>query len=190
MGLSYNDQYNIASGIWTSFSAKNSKRILAVSHKQKKRDSIKSRFPYRTYELWTKSNFIIASLYVCFHRSPSSLNSMYDLLSEIEEIDIMRFKNEIIHYRKFLIEDLERIRIEESNNVSLEYMIQEYRNSKIKWYTFYFFLVVSGVDISKIERSRINGHLLKKIRKLLLYVTFSEKSMLEVKSIISDTIEI
>jgi hypothetical protein len=190
MGLSYNEQYNIATGIHMAFSNKKSARILSVSHGQKKRDQMKSSFPYKQYENWTKSNFIIACLYVAFKKSPSSVNSMYAALSDVEEREVLTFKNEIIYYRKFLQEDINYIKINEGNSVNIDTITELYRNNKIKWFTFYFYVIVSGTDQAKLERSRINGYLLRKIKKLLLYVTFSEKSMMEIKQIMKEGIDI
>jgi len=188
MGLSYNEQYNICSGIFMAFNNKSNKRILSVSHGKEKREIMKQIFPYKQYESWTKENFILACLYIMFTKSPSSLNSSYELLVDIEEKNIMKFKNEILYYKKYLIDDINRINIE-SFDVSLDYIISEYRLGKIKWYTFYFYILVNN-EMEKINKSRINKHLMEKINKLLLYITFSEKSVLEIRKLMKENISI
>ena len=187
--LSYNDQYNILAGVYVSFNSKIDKRTLSVSHKKKKRDSMKAIFPYCTYESWSRENFIVASLYIMFKKSPSSLIKAINFLREIEEKEVQKFKNEIIYYRKFLQEDINKIKLEEPSP-SLDFMIKKYTSNQIYWFTFYFYLVVSNTDIEKLTKSRVQGILYKKIRKLLLYVTFSQKSMNSIKQLMKDTIAI
>jgi len=190
MSISFNDMYNITAGMNTAFTTpKIKRRTLTINHNQKKRDKMKFSFPVSKYEEWTRENFIIANLYVNFNRSSSSISSAMSELSAIDKEQVMGFKNEIIYYRKFLKEDLERI-FSEEGNIDLEYMIEEYRTHKIKWFTFYFYLIGTGQDIEKISRSRINGILIKKIEKMLLYVTFSEKSIIEMRELINSRINI
>jgi len=191
MSISYFDMYNTSAGIQLAFTNnKSNKRLLSVSHKEPKRERMKKIFPESKFKSWTKENFIIANLYINFNKSPSSLEGAFEFLADVEDKEVFAFKNEIINYRKFLIEDINRIKVEEGNNPGLDYMIDEYRRNKIKWYTFYFYLIVSGTDLEKLSKSRLNGYLLKKIKKLLLYVTFSEKSMLMVRELIQDGIQI
>jgi hypothetical protein len=189
--LSYNDQYNILAGIYFTFTnGKSNKRTLSVNHGKAKRDKMKGLFPYKNYELWTKENFIIASLYIMFTNKPSSFITACEMLTELDEKKAMEFKTEIIHYRKFLKEDIEKLILENGTSLNLEIMKSYYRKNTIKWYTFYFYIVVSNQDRNKIKKSKIDGFLLKNIEKLLLYITFSEKSMMEVKALMQDNIEI
>jgi hypothetical protein len=189
--LGYQDQYSIVAGIYFAFNSKskNKKRTLSVTHGKTKRDKMKSVFPYNLYEEWTRENFIIASLYIMFVNKPSSLISAFGCLKDLDEKSVMVFKNEIIYYRKFLKEDIEKIKMMEPNP-SYKFMANLYRKNEIRWFTFYFFIVVKNVDIDKILKSRIDGFLYNNIKSLLLYVTFSQKSMMEVKELMLDTIDI
>jgi len=191
LSISYNEQYNLCAGIYFAFSNKNAnKRILSVSHGKAKRDKIKLMFPYNHYETYTKENFIISCLYIMFIKKPSSLIASVQELKDLDEKKAMAFKNEIIHYRKFLKEDIERLKIEEGNNIPFSIIKDKYRKNEIKWFTFYFYIIVKNVNIDNLESSRIDGFLYRNIKKLLLYVTFSEKSIMEVKQLMVDTIEI
>ncbi|MHB8097972.1 MAG: hypothetical protein ACYDD5_00070 [Sulfuricurvum sp.] len=190
MGLSYNELYNISAGIFMAFTNKTDKRILTVNHPKSKRDNLEKIFPVSKYKDYTKENFIVTVLYVNFMKAPSSLIGCFEMLSNLEDKEALGFKNKIISYRKYLIDDIEKIKIEQGTNVSLDYMITEYRNNNINWYTFYFYLIASGQSIDDLEKSRLNGYLLKKIKKLLLYVTFSEKSILLIRELLQDSITI
>ncbi len=189
--LSYQEQYGIAAGCYFAFSNKNNKkRVLSVNHGKAKRDKMKKVFPYRNYEEYSKENFIISVLYVMFTKKPSSLMSAVQELKELDQKEAMKFKNEIIHYNKYLRDDIEMLKIEEGNNISFDYIKQKYRQDEIKWYTFYFYILVKGVDTKELESSRVDGFLYNNIKKLLLYVTFSQKSIMTVKELMLDTIEI
>lgn len=190
MSLSYNDQYNIAAGCYFAFSNKKcNKRTLSVSHSKQKRDKMKNILHYSKYENWSKENFIVAVLYINFEKKPSSLISLLNELNDLDDKDAMKFKNEIIYYKKFLNDDITNISIEEGNNISYEYMVNKYRKKQIKWYTFYFYLVVSN-NIERVQKSRIDSNLLLSIKKLLLYITFSQDSMMQIKKIMQDGIKI
>lgn len=189
--LNFNTQYDVISGIYFCFSNKKAnKRSLSVSHGKAKRDKMKKIFPYNHYEEYTKENFIVSSLYIMFTKKPSSLMAAVQELKDLNEKSAMKFKNEIIHYRKHLLDDIERLKIEEGTNISFSIIKEKYRKNEIKWFTFYFFTVVKGIDTKELEKSRIDGFLYNNIKKLLLYVTFSEKSMMEVKTLMQDTIKI
>jgi len=189
--LGYNEQYNIMAGVYFAFStkSKNAKRTLSVSHGKAKREKMKAVFPYNQYEEWSRENFILGALYINFVKKPSSLISAFQELKDLDEKAVMTFKNEIIYYRKFLKEDIDKIMLNEPNP-SYEYMAEAYRKNEIHWYTYYFYVIVKNIDVNKILKSRIDGFLYKNIKSLLLYVTFSQKSMMEVKNLMNDVIEI
>lgn len=189
MSLSYDEMYNISGGIYVAFKNNKDKSVktFTINHGQKKRESMKVFFPMG-YETWTRENFIIANLYIQFNNSPSSLISSFETLKNTPKQSIMKFKDEILMYRKYLIEDIERIKLYETK-IDANYIINEYVTNKVKWYTFYFYVMYSGLDIGLIEKSRINKFLLIKIKKLLLYVTFSEKSASLIKTLINDSIK-
>jgi len=189
--LSYNDQYNIMAGIYFTFNSKskNKKRTLSVQHGTAKRDKMRAVFPYNKYEEWSRENFIIAALYIMFTNKPSSLISAFTELKDLEEKKVMKFKTEIIYYRKYLKEDIEKIKILEPTP-SYKFMTSAYRKNQIKWFTFYFYITVKNISIEEISNSRIDGFLVRNIKSLLLYVTFSQKSMMEIKELMKDTIEI
>jgi len=189
--LSYNEQYDILAGIWTVFHNKNpKKRVLSVSHGKAKRDKMKNIFPYNQYENYTKENFIVSVLYLVFTRKPPSLIAAVRDLKDLNERNAMKFKNEIIHYRKYLLDDIEKLKIEDGNNISFEVIKNKYRKNEIKWFTFYFYIIVKGVDTEELQKSRIDGFLYNTIQKLLLYITFSEKSIMEIKQVMQDSIKI
>jgi len=193
MSIGYSNMYNITAGIFTCFHSKNSKkRMFAVKHPQKKRDDIEKIFPITKYNLKTKEFFILANLYVNFNYGPSSLNASISKLRDLDEKKVLKFKNEIIYYRKYLNDDMDRINAEETN-INIDYMTNEYRNNKIKWYTYYFYIIYSKekkASISELSKSRINGLLVKKIEKLMLYVSFSDKSKQDIKKLFQDRISI
>lgn len=193
MSVGYNTMYNITAGINSAFVSKNvGKRTLSVNHPQAKRDQMEMLFPVNAYNNTTKENFVLYNLYINFKEGPSSFVGAIEKLRDLDIKKALKFKNEIINYKKFLKEDIDRINIEESS-VDLNYMIEEYRINKIHWFTFYFYLEASsepGATMEALDKSRINGMLVRKIQKLLLYVSFSEESKNMVKQLMQDRIKI
>lgn len=186
--MTYYEQYDIAFGIFRMFESNSQKKIMGVRHSNKKRDEIKSMFPYKKYEHYQKSVFILACLYVNFTKMPSSAISSIEYLSSTTMSDIKLFKDSIVQYRAYLKDDLALLRSDLGENIKFVDITEYYRNKKIRWYTWYFYILVSGQDIKKIENSRINGLLYKRIKTMLLFVTFSQDSMMLVKDILKNNI--
>lgn len=183
----------MSGGIFHTFSSRTSKRrSFAINHSQKKMDKMKLIFPISKYQLKTKENFILANLYVNFKENPSSLMGAIKKLEDLKDSDVLIFKNEIVNYRKFLKDDIERIKIQ-GNKVSLDYMLREYKKGKIYWFTFYFYLEASqdpNATLENLKKSRINIMLIQRIEKLLLYVSFSKESRELIKKLMQDKIDI
>ena len=193
MSLGYNNMYNMTAGIFMTFhNKKSNKRSFSVKHSIKKMEQMEAIFPSTKYNLKTKENFILSNLYLNFKEGPSSLAGAIERLADLDDKKVLQFKNEIVNYRKFLKEDIDRINAEESK-VDVEYMINEYRNSNIHWFTYYFFLEASSdpkANLEELSKSRINKMLIQKIQKLLLYVSFSESSRELIKQLMLDRIAI
>ncbi len=193
MSIGYNNMYNISAGIFSVFSSKNpNKRLYNVNHSENKREQMKKFFPINKYNDFTKENFILANLYINFKESPSSLNSVFEKLKNLDMKKVYLFKNEIINYRKLISKDVERINNEETGT-TLSYMLDEYRMNKIYWFTLYFYALAYSEDCLNhptIINSRINKKLVENIKKLLLYVSFSPNTKKEMSSLIEDKIAI
>jgi hypothetical protein len=187
--LSYYDQYQIVNGIFFTFTENRTKRGLSVSHTQKKIDSLKKKFPYQKYEQFTKENFIVLNLYIQYHLSPSSVQDVLRHLLELDfQNDVMPFKNDIVNYRAFLSAQIKHLR-DSYGKPTVEDVFDAYRKKKISFYTLWFYLIYSGYDLYKSFEgfSRIQVRELQKIKNLLLYVTFSEKSLEYIKVLFSET---
>ena len=187
--MTYEEQYDIATGIFNTFNKGLKRKTMKVNHGQKKRDSLKSIFPYKKYEKYTREVFILACLHISFNRMPSSVTEMYTELNNIEMSDIQTFRDSISQYRKYLKDDLETLITLYGTNVSLEQITSEYRNKSIKWYTWYFYLLVSNSE-EEVMNSRVNGILYAKVKSLLLFVSFSEKSIQLTNRILSKNLSL
>lgn len=156
-------------------------RLLSVGHSQEVLDKNKKFFPYSKYESYTKENFVLCCLYIMFYKSPSSINSMFSFLKDIDKDEVQAFKNNLLNYKQIIINDVELI----SQNNSIDKVFELYQKNKIQFYSLWWYLKYNNIDIEKIEESRIRGRLLQKIKSLLLYVTFSEKSLEYIKQTLS-----
>lgn len=186
--MTYDEQYDIFGGIFNTFDKSSNKKMMSVRHGRKKRDEVKPMFPYRKYESYTKSVFILACLYVNFVKMPSSVMSAIEELQNVSMKDIQLFKDNIVQYRKYLKDDIHNLINEFGTNVSFEQITETYRNGHIQWYTWYFYLTVSGYDLEELEKSRINGILYKRIKTLLMFVSFSQDSMMLTKNLLSNNL--
>jgi len=180
MSMSYKELYNISHGIFLTFSSSLKKRTLRVNHSEDKRAKVKHLMP-SMFESWTRENFIVANLFVNFKYSPSSFQAALTLLSDerCTKEEIIKFKNDIVNYRKFLKDDL--IHLQKLEQLNVPIMVQEFNNHNIKWFTLYFFLLFSGCDFEDLKKSRINNRLIKKLETMLLFVSFSKETVLELQ---------
>lgn len=190
--LNYYEQYHITNGIFYAFSTKAKKRILSTSHSEKKIESFKSRFPYHKYESFTKENFIVLNLYINFKQSPSSVE---DVLRHLQDTnfneEVLGFKKKITQYRELLSAHIEYL-MSTYGKPSIQEIFDAYRKKKIEFYTLWFYLYYLGYDLySDIEElkvfSRVQVRELQKIKQLLLYVTFSEKSLVYIKMLLQQS---
>jgi len=182
--LSFDEQYNISQGIFLSFKNNSKKRQLSVNHSEKVRAKFKYLIPSR-FETYTKENFILTCLYISFTKSPSSYNSFLDILREIDfNKDITKFKDIIINYKFYLNKDINFIR-ESYGSGNVNILFSEYSKNNIQFYTLWFYLKYSNIDINNL--SNIQTIYTNKIKVLLLYITFSEKSLINITNLFNES---
>jgi len=187
--MDYDVLYNIHAGIWTSFNNKQKQKLFSVKHGNKKKEEFRVFFSPK-FETFTRENFVTTCLYIQFIKKPSSLMSSAILLKDMLDNngriikEILDWKTEIIHYAKFIKEDIEFIRA--TGDTSVQNILQLYYTGKIRFYTFYFYLEVKKVDMEKMSQSRVTGYLIKDIEKLMVYVTFKEESKKKIKDLIDE----
>lgn len=178
--LQYSSQYQISCGILFAFTKNSDKRLLSVKHTEKKIEGFKPRFPYTKYEQFTKENFIVLNLYINFTKSPSSLDDVTKYLIETDfNKEVVPFKNKILNYKEHLSKQVEYL-LTEYGKPSIKDMFDSYRTKKIEFYTLWFYLYFMGYDLYKEFDpifNRTQKFELQKIKNLLLYMTFSEKSL-------------
>ena len=203
--LQYNEMYDIAMGVNLAFKGKSKKALVRVNHKDTTRDKTKTMFPINKYSTFTRENFILLNLYINFSKN---INSKHDVIKALVDLDIRpikidnikkelgstnikdvyKFKRNFISHKVFFINDMKRIRNEETN-IDIKYMLNEYRNKRIEWYTLYLFIRAKDIDINSIE-SRIDYLLLTKIKKLAMYLIVSEKSISKMKQLLDTGIKL
>jgi len=168
--LRYTTQYNILSGVFTSFRAKRNKKQFTIRHTEEKIESMRKFFKYRKFEEWTDSDFKILSIYIMFYKSPASLIDAYGYLKETGATEVNIMKEEIRFWKKYLNDDIRTIK--NYNNKVTDGLINDlYIMNKIKWYTVFYYYYYKGIDISEAHGcSRICKKLFKDIIKIHVYV--------------------
>jgi len=197
--------YNITAGINLAFKGKSKKPLLRVNHKEATRDKYKDMFPINKFSSITRENFILVNLYLNFSKSLKNFNDCIKALHDLDmkpiKIDNIKkevglkdikevydFKRDIFRHKDIFVEEIDKIRLEESN-ISLDYMLDKYRRNQIKWFTLYLYLRANNINIDDIE-TRVDTMLLHKIKKLTLYVIFSEKSIKIMKDKVNISIKL
>ena len=182
--LSFNELYNISQGIFLAFKNNSKVRQLTVSHSEQVRTKFKYSFPSR-FETFTKENFVLTCLYINFKKSPSSFQKVLDILIDIDfNVDVLKFKDVILNYKHHLNSDINILR-EKYGNPTKEEVFQEYLRHNIQFYTLWFYLKYTNQhedSFTHIQQININ-----KIKTMLLYVTFSEKSLLHIQDIFNES---
>lgn len=176
--LQYSLMYKITSGIFLTFKDP-SKLKKQANHSEKTIEKFKKLYPLKFCSEMTKSNFILLNIYINFKERPSSLNNIFDKLNKINKEsktykDFLKFKDSLLNYKHYLIQDIKFLKSQEDLGFDLDKMFQYYKQNKINFYTFYFW--IRSQDISEQDiQSRLIKTELKKIRAILQYVTFSDK---------------
>jgi hypothetical protein len=189
--LGFNDQYNVLHGIYITFSGNGKKRLLVSKHKADTRDKVKGIYPYRKYETWTKENLVLLGLHIMLNEKPSSFQGMLQLLID-EDTDkkVKYFKDIIMNYKSYIIEDVEKIIIKFGEKPTFENMFKLYIDKEIKFYTLWWFLVYSGEDIDSICKLRIKGTIIKRIKQMNLFLTFKESNLVIIKKTLQEKLNL
>jgi hypothetical protein len=182
--LQFSELYNISQGIFLAFKHNAKKRQLSVKHSEKAMNRFKYSIPSR-FETYTKENFILTCLYICFKKSPSSYDSFLEVLKEIDfNKDVYKFKDSIINYKGYLNSNINYIR-ENYGAGNTNTLFKEYMKNNIQFYTLWFYLKYKNVDLDLL--SNIQSIHINKIKVFLLYVTFSESSLLNIQQLFNES---
>ena len=180
--LSYKQQYDISNGLFLTWDNHLEKRLLHSNHGQKVRDKIKSAFPYYKYESRNRETFILGCLYIIFKKTPSSYRAMIAELKDLELKEISKFKHDIMYYQDFIKQDLSYLIENHGGVISSDKMLREYTSGKIKFYTLWFYYQFNpDEDIEKLRNSRVFSHIYRKLKFMMMFLTFSEDSVKDVR---------
>ena len=182
--LHYSQQYGIANGIFITYDSQLDYRLLHSKHGEKVRDKMKMLFPHHKYETTTKENFIMTCLYVMFFKTPSSFRGLVEELREVDVKEVDKFKHSILFYREYIVKDVNYIKETYGANVDIGNLLKELSEQKINFYTMHFFVLFHPeIDINAVRKSRVFGHILRKLSFLMKFLTFKDESVAYVKTV-------
>jgi hypothetical protein len=184
--LSYNQQYDIAHGIFVTYDSNLNHRLLHSKHKQAAREKLKSFFPYRKWESRRKETFVLACIYVIFTKSPSSFRKMIAELRELDIKDIALFKHKIFSYDEYINKDINYLK-EKYGKPTPNEILNEFVDGKIQFYTAWWFIHFYKGDW---KPNRTQEHILRKLRFIHLFLSFKEESVVKIKHMLQDIEEI
>ncbi len=182
--LSYHQQYGLANGIFITYDSQLDYRLLHSKHGEKVRDKTKPMFPYQKFERATKENFILACVFIMFFKTPTSYRGLIEELREVDMKEVFEFKNSILYYRDYIIKDVDYISKTYGANVTVQNLLQELSNKNIYFYTMHFFIIFHPeIDINVLRKSRVFGHILRKLNFIMKFLTFKDESVSYVKTV-------
>ena len=189
--LQFNEQYNVLHGIFITFDKNTKSRLLKSTHKQDVRDRAKSMYSYKKYETWTKENLVVLGLYIMLRQKPSSFSGLLkELNNDDTKIWVSEFKDKIINYKSYIIQDINFILETTGEKPTTNKMFDLYADESIQFYTLWWFLKFSGVDLDELMKTRVKGTLLKRIRQINLFLTYKESNLEYIKKALVDKLNL
>lgn len=168
--------YSIACRIYYTFDKNDGKISNFVPTKAKYVDYLVNTIPAKLYQL-DKPTAAIACFYINYKYSPSSLNSMFNRIKNIELSEITQFK--------FYIEDSLRTYKKEYYELqsdrfkmNLNEAINAYNQKRINFISFYYFCLKNDF-IEEIRSNILYKIIFSKIEPLILFLKTSSKVNLQ-----------
>ena len=178
--LSYNQQYDIANGIFITYDSQLDYRLMHSKHKSGTRENVRMLFPYQKWETRTKEVFVLACLYVVFTKTPSSFRSFVSELREVSMKEISKFKHIILNNQDFLAKDASFLQKTYGSSVDPQKVLKEYVDGKIQFYTAWWFIKLNHEDFVP---GRTFSHILRKLKFIMLFLTFKEDSIQRIREL-------
>jgi phosphoenolpyruvate synthase/pyruvate phosphate dikinase len=188
--LTFNQQYDIANGIFLTFDKNLPMRKMTSNHTQQVRDKARHYFPYTKFETWTKERFAITIIYIMYKKNPPSFKNLGQMLYELDEKEVKSFKSDIVNYNLYVAKDVDYLVQIYNSLPTIENIFFEYINGKIKFYTLWFYLKKIDADMNELMESRIKGVILRKIKNLLLFVTFNAEKLDKINILLKERLNI
>lgn len=184
--LSYNQQYDIANGIFITYDSQLDYRLMHSKHKAGTRDNLKNSFSYHRWEDRTKETFVLACIYVVFTKTPSSFRAMVSELREIDLKDITKFKHIIMNNQDFMAKDTAYLKETYGSSIDPQKVMKDFADGNIQFYTAWWYVKLQHEDWVP---GRTFTHVLRKLRFVMLFLTFKEESVQRIRQLF-DQIEL
>jgi len=181
--MKYYNMYQISHGMFLTFQNSLDKRLLHTNHSKEKIEKFEKFFPVNKFKNKTKETFIVCCLYVLFVKSPSSFHKMIEELKNLDFSEVSDFKQKILNYEKYIKIDIKKIK--EKGFITKEEIINLYLKNEIKFYTLYFYLVFTN-QFEDLKKSRVYKLIYKKLKFIMLFLTFKEESKQKIKKMIEE----
>lgn len=180
--LSFNQQYDIANGVYLTYDSQLDYRLLTSKHKQGTRKNMEMSFPYHKYEDKTKELFVLACIYVMYTKTPSSYRAFVEELREVEIKDVGSFKHKIMNYQDYIAKDVAYLKKEYGSALDPQKVLTEFLDNKIQFYTASWYIRVHADDW---KPGRTFTHVMRKLKFVMLFLTFKEESVKTIKGLFS-----
>jgi len=162
--LNVKRQYQLAQGVLISM--KDGKPFVQIKGESQIFSTL---FSGGRFETFSESKFVLFSVYVIYTYSIKTINDFISVVKNKEDIkaDFEKFIEELKHWKMFAQKELENIR---KNNTTPEELIILLKQHQIKFYTFYFYFLLTGNW--EIFEKRMYKGVLKELRAMATYFPF------------------
>lgn len=172
--LSFNQQYDIANGIFITYDSQLDYRLLHSKHKSGTREKLKMSFPHQKWETRTKETFVLACVYIIFTKTPSSFRSMVNELREVDFKYIEAFKHKIINNQDYIGKDVGYLKNTYGSSIDPQKILKEYVGHNIEFYTAWWYIKFYKEEWVP---GRTFTHVMRKLRFIMLFLTFKDESV-------------
>jgi len=178
--LSFNQQYDIAHGIFITYDTQLDKRLLHSRHKNATRENAKMFFPHQKWEAKTKELFVLSCLYIMFTKTPSSFRALLGELREVDIKDVAQFKHKIINNYDYISKDTQFLKEKYGSSITEQIILKEFIDNNIQFFTAYWFVKLSKGDWVP---GRTFTHVMRKLNFIMLFLTFKEDAVDKIRGL-------
>jgi len=105
------------------------------------------------------------------------------MVGELREVDfkeIEKFKREILNNQDYIGQDVGYLKKVYGSSVDPQKVLKEYLDGKIKFFTAWWFIKLNSSDW---EPGRTFSHVIRKLKFLMLFLTFKEESVERIREL-------
>lgn len=159
------DVYDISVKIYLTFSKRLETPLRYINHSKKTKEKYFSKIPSKFTD-YSRETLIVINLYLNFYKKPKSINSLFEMFSQIDNNELYSFKQDIKNYKTFLLQDYKYTKDNQIKDINTLFNL--FIQKKIKALSLYY--ILKKFNLENQIKSRIFMSIYKDIKILLLFL--------------------